>query len=536
MNRIKVYLTGPFRIEDCDGQNLTPIGAKECAMIALLLRSRSGEYSRGWIQAKLWSDRGKDQAAASLRQAVSKIRKSLKDHSDILHSDRRVVSIDLDRVEISDDPQYEFLEGLDVRDEEFEAWLTTERSASEDKLQHDDLAPPSFVGEVLTLGGDLLPPSCIQIQVVDDNGPGGWRLERVLAEMATHTLSETFSLPIIERPIEQVGHNPWRLEIAAFDSSPGKKGVRVALFAGRQQRKLWSSFRMVDSGHEDYTKHPELLIAVQELAGTISEKLSNDINEARVYRDPNALSSIAVGKLFRMQAAEVAEADRLFERAFELHPRGLYLAWRAKVRQVQFIERLRSNLEAVQEECEYYVRRAMDLEPRNSTVLSILATARLYFDADVEGAAEFAQRGVQANPSNPMAWWAFGAVQVDAGNVIAAYECARAAADLAEGTPLEFWTKSQLSGAAITVQNLGQAKSLFKTVNFSRPSFRPPLRYLVALHATHEEWELAMDASEKLRKLEPDFSIDRLLNDSKYPAALLRGTHGLDRDRVRSLL
>ena len=132
-------LGGPLELRDTDGNDLTPRARKAQGLLALLGTSPGLRRSRSWLQDKLWSDRGPEQGAASLRQCLTEIRRSLRDHVDCLVTETGWVGLDPGRVEVQmaapAQPQGargEFLEGLDVRDPEFEHWLRDQRSAYED--------------------------------------------------------------------------------------------------------------------------------------------------------------------------------------------------------------------------------------------------------------------------------------------------------------------------------------------------------------------------------------------------------------------
>jgi len=47
--------------------NLTPTGQKQRGLLALLAYSSNRTLSRHWLRQHLWSDRGNEQAQASLR-------------------------------------------------------------------------------------------------------------------------------------------------------------------------------------------------------------------------------------------------------------------------------------------------------------------------------------------------------------------------------------------------------------------------------------------------------------------------------------
>ena len=130
-----MFLFGPFTVQGPDGADLTPKSLKSRAILAMLAVAPRGSRSRVWLRDKLWSDRGEDQASASLRQALLDIRSALGDRAAVvLTADKHTVSLDLAaiRVDALEAAQgsvavgqtENFLEGIDVRDPEFEDWLT----------------------------------------------------------------------------------------------------------------------------------------------------------------------------------------------------------------------------------------------------------------------------------------------------------------------------------------------------------------------------------------------------------------------------
>jgi TolB-like protein/DNA-binding SARP family transcriptional activator len=145
--RVQMCLLGAFAVIGPDGKNITPTGQKAQALLALVATSEHGVRSRVWLCDKLWSDRESEQAFANLRQALRHIRKCLGPHADVIEADRLSIRIRLDLVDLDllaltegrssqmegvaalrDSIDAEFLEGIDIRDPEFEEWLTTERS------------------------------------------------------------------------------------------------------------------------------------------------------------------------------------------------------------------------------------------------------------------------------------------------------------------------------------------------------------------------------------------------------------------------
>lgn len=143
---LKMALFGSFHVEGPRGENLTPRGQKARALLALVALAKRGQRSRLWLCSKLWSDRATEQAYASLRQCLTEIRRALGIYcADAFITDQFNVSLNLGKISVdavdlrlalvekdgperAEIPEDEFLEGLNVGDEEFEEWLAIERS------------------------------------------------------------------------------------------------------------------------------------------------------------------------------------------------------------------------------------------------------------------------------------------------------------------------------------------------------------------------------------------------------------------------
>ena len=136
---LHIQLLGPLTVTDAQGKERAPKGKKSQAVLAMLCTARNGRRSRAWLQANLWSDRSSSQAAGSLRSCLHDIRNEFDSYRDVLGSGRTMVEIDLSRVDVDvismsstdwlDTVSFgsEFLEGLDIADNQFNAWLTEQR-------------------------------------------------------------------------------------------------------------------------------------------------------------------------------------------------------------------------------------------------------------------------------------------------------------------------------------------------------------------------------------------------------------------------
>jgi DNA-binding SARP family transcriptional activator len=142
----RLQLLGGCRLVAPDGRDVTPRSAKAKAVLAFLAMSPSGLAERGRLSGLLWS-RSQD-AKASLRQAVKEIRVSfascasgafLADHVNV-RLDAEAIWVDVaEATRLAEAGEAgplervgelwagDLLEGVEVRDPEFESWLQVER-------------------------------------------------------------------------------------------------------------------------------------------------------------------------------------------------------------------------------------------------------------------------------------------------------------------------------------------------------------------------------------------------------------------------
>lgn len=168
------FLLGPFAIQDAQGNIITPKAKKTCAMLAMLILSPRATRTRVWIRDKLWSDRGEEQGAASLRQSLLDARRALGAlGSEIIVADKKCISLDLSKINTDferlmlpasksgfDREAFEraltedLLEGMDIRDPEFEDWLTLERQVWQRRVNQQldaDSQTPKQVDPILAI-------------------------------------------------------------------------------------------------------------------------------------------------------------------------------------------------------------------------------------------------------------------------------------------------------------------------------------------------------------------------------------------------
>lgn len=529
---IVARLNGRFRIESSDGQDLTPRSAKTQALLALLLTETHLGRNRAWLQDKLWSDRAPEQGAASLRQALTEIRRCWRALGDILITDRKSVSLDPGRVCIRRDEDGEFLEGLDVRDSEFATWLATERNR--DAGSKRDTVTPALP----PLATTRLRGSAPRIVLRFDCGKSR-QLETVRHVFLDFVLCSLRENLMITAQLDDGSDLPpgtLVIEAQAINVTEDKLTLSVTLDDTGNRGRLWSEVCFDVPFGDDPRKNDRLLAIVYRLCEAVGDAALGHAFNIPYDRDANLLANLALRKIFKIEADELEQADALLKQASEIEARGVFDAWRALIVVIQFFERFESDTQLLREKAEAFCGRALSADPMNSSVLAAASSARMALHQDFAAGYELASTGLRANPSNPLAWHALSNAFLHAGDYESGYRMAVQGQRLSEGTRLKFWSDFQRSMCAATIGRPVEAMRYCVSSNALSPSFRPALRYLILYCSGQGLLEKAMSYADRLRQCEPGFSIDRLIDDPDYPARMMHKANLIQGGDLRVLI
>jgi len=520
--KILAHLSGRFRIQSTSGRDMTPRGSKAQGLLALILTEPGLERSRNWLQDKLWSDRGQEQGAASLRQALAEIRRSFDDEANILRANRKTISLDRDRVTLAPETDREFLEGIDVRDAEFEHWLTVERSKRENRADPD--AAPSFNN------GSFTPTRQPVLLFFDaPSHPKMRMIGSIFVDYLVRTLRENLMITVHQQTKGLIKPGALIMTINAFDAGDGIFTMSMSLEDYMRRGTLWSAVRSNLDLSKDPTVSGELIGLVLQLSEALGDAVLGHTMNVAFDRDANLLANIAVRKLFTITEDDLIAADRLLQQAYAIEPRGIFQAWRAQLLTIQFVERFDNDLQLLRDKSEACCAQALAADPTNSNVLAAVANARMILNQDYAGGGELAVNGTRSNASNPLAWWSLSNAHLHSGNYEAGYDAAVRAQKLADGTRLKFWGDFQRSLTAAIVGRSKEALRFGTSSNALSPSFRPALRYLTVLNAAAGNVEMARQNIRQLSSCEPGFSVERLVHDKDYPVKFMHKTGLIDR-------
>ncbi|MFT5508738.1 MAG: tetratricopeptide (TPR) repeat protein, partial [Hyphomicrobiaceae bacterium] len=385
----------------------------------MLALSPGNRRSRAWLQDKLWSDRGEQQGATSLRQSLSEIRRSLGSDKVCFRTDNQTVQLDPQAIVLSYDhgsnnaiDDVELLEGLDVRDPEFEDWLREQRRVFRDRRASNACASTNVSLE--TRSNDIS-KATIRLYVqseVSGERDGTEVLTCAVSDMMAKSIKEMLSADVIDQ--RRIATTPEResaitdvdaLELTSeFASVNGLELFRFSLTHTLDNTVIWTDTVPCQSLFEQGADSTEPLRHVNQVANIAASFVANAVPSNRPERLALHYCQLGVTHLFRLGRANFEAADRLFGQAYDLHPRGLFLGWRAYLRLFMHAERQFLCRQTLDEEALEYAAKAMELEPYNSVVTSLAAHVHLTVKRSYASAYELAEQSIQLNRANCLGW------------------------------------------------------------------------------------------------------------------------------------
>lgn len=522
-----IRLVGVFEVRDDLGRDCTPRGAKARAILAMLCQTPDRRRARRWLEARLWSDRGAEQASGSLRQALTEIRKSLGDEADCLEADRDsvrltgvVTDLEQDRQSASQALQSgrEFLEGIDIIDQAFLDWLREERNRVETQMgtmrpvlaerPHAQTARLPFV---IRLAGAADGHGAFVGKALAD------AIGRLVAEFAFVDLFGTGGMPVPEDlPPEGMALNVEWTEIG------DRTHLLVSLTSIATKQTFWNQRASVPVGVADISSGGEVPPLVFQAADAAVAHFPSLAESSEGLRRANALIARSLVELFSCDAQRLRDADAMLIEAGELAPSGRIYAWRCLVRHVAWVERTEPDHKRLVEELDEFSRKALTHSQANPLILALVGVGRVMVDENPDAGMVLARDAVTLSPFNAFARWAQAAALIRIGDNDMALEAARKGVELASSTAYVHHWEGMAGLAALRGGRHAAAIAHYESAYYRAPNFRAAMRHLLFLYLWAGEREKASRVYRGLLRAEPDFSVDRMLNDPDYPAVTLR--------------
>lgn len=533
-----IRLVGVFEVRDGSGRDCTPRGAKARAILAMLCQTPDRRRARRWLEARLWSDRGAEQASGSLRQALMEIRKALGSEARRLATDRDTVRLEGVLTDLEKDPDAasralqsgrEFLEGIDIIDPAFEDWLREERTRVEAGLgiRRPDLALAPLAQSarlpfVIRLGG---PPQ----------GLGAFA-SRALADAIARLLSEFAHIDVYGSGGTPVPPTLPREGMALHVEGAeiqDRVHLLVSLSSIASGQIIWNQRAAVPLAEADFIGAgdlPPLVFQAADAALAYFPQLPECLDGPR---RANALIAGALTEMFSYDGDRLRQADRMLLEAGELASSARIYAWRCLVRQIMYVEQTDAQHPTLLAEVDEFSRKALELSKANPLVLSLVGLARVMVDENPDAGGVLARDALALSPYNAHAHLAHAVALSRTGDNAGALESARRGAEIAARTAHVHWWEAASGLVAIRCGHYPAAIAHYEAAHYRAPGFRAAMRHLLFLYLWAGEQDKAARVFRALTRAEPDFSLDRILREPGYPAVTLRKSglleqHGAD--------
>lgn len=537
---LAISLLGQFTIRGPDGVDLTPRSQKACGLMALLCEAPQLRCPRATLQDRLWSDREQAQGATSLRQALSEIRRALGDHRDVLIADNRTVSLNRDLIALDiEDPAARraalakgliYLDGIAVRDPEFEDWLRDRRLAFEE-APADEATPAGTVPPTRQQSLFGAPQNAsLPVLYLSARSNGGMPL---FAEHILHAVG---------KGVSEAGAVDIRF---GFDVEP--QGMVYLLEAGEHALGDGASLHLrllTMPGNGLCWQKTEILTARDAVqAGATLSRLINQCIDGTIAafggmrpfgrlstKDPSVIETAAV--LHRMWSSVGSNPSGLIlelQESFERHGRGIDLAWQAFV--WCFVVGERRDLPQTKFDARRLISQAIELEPDNSLVLALASHVYGFVLREFTVSLDLAERSIRLDRNNILGWTFLGVARVNVGQHEKGYQASAHARRIAGEGPYRDFIDGITALTACMTGRFDEAIRIGETINARRPVFAPPLRYLIASYLLVDDYERAHLTAQRLRQIEPDFETS-FLADPEYPVEPLRRSGLIDMRKV----
>lgn len=522
-----IRLVGVFEVRGHDGRDCTPRGAKARAILAMLCQTPDRRRARRWLESRLWSDRGAEQASGSLRQALMEIRKALGDEAERLETDRDMVRLSDVTTDLDQSPETaakalqagrEFLEGIDIIDQSFEDWLREERARVESALgiRRPDqartlVAATARLPFVIRLGG--LPP-----------GMGAFA-GRALADAIGRLLAEFAHIDVYGAGGTQIPSDLPREGMALHIEGAeiqDRVHVLVSLSSIASGQIIWNQRAAVPLAEADFIGAGDLPPLVFQAADAALSHFPQLEECQHGPRRANALISSALTEMFSYDGNRLQAADRMLVEAGEIASSARIYAWRCLVRQIMFVERTDADQPNLMAEVDEFSRKALELSKANPLVLSLVGLARVMVEQNPDAGSILARDAVALSPYNAHAHLAYAVALSRAGDNPGALDAARRGAEIAARTAHVHWWEAVSGLVAIRCENYAAAIAHYEAAHYRAPGFRAAMRHLLFLYLWAGEREKAARVHQSLLRAEPDFTLDRILHEPGYPAVTLR--------------
>ncbi len=497
---MRVRVNGPFRVFDQDDADVTPKGIKERGLLALLLLSPGQRRTRAWLQDRLWSTSTAERASGSCRQALANLRKALGPLAGLVRSDRTAIWI-TPQVPLQIEPHLgEALSDLEIADPEFTDWVCALRMQQDSPPVSTALTPPALDREA----------SVVICRIDRSATARGAFILAALSQRIAGEISSTGGLAVSEfesdeRVTPDLRHSA-QVELECLDESD-VAFILLRVIGHPNRRIVWSGRLTIGPGLSTIWQCGQVSRAVNRIVQAVFDMVANASG-----RSTRSLFQRAIRLKFEYDRASLTRADELLDLSMAGDLKALSMSWRAMIRLVELVEFRENDADRMAEAVEFS-EHAARLLPNNPSVLAFASELQIWTTADFDKANFYAGRAMDLDDHHPEALAALGRVLSFEGRNDRAVQLASGARDKAQGMMNDHEWDLMAGAAKARLGDMNGAQDMVLSCHRKSPFSRHALRYLIVLAILDDRSEDALHYTDRLRRLEPDFSLALLAGD-----------------------
>lgn len=411
MTGYTLRLLGVLELRDMSGRVRTPRLAKTQALLAILELARGAPIHRARLQDLLWSDRAPQQGRDSLRKALTELRRCFADGPDNpVQTDGGPVRLDLTRITVDlftdrqdgpdDSALYApvLLEGLDIRDPEFNLWLSEARARLSGPAHPVAALPPPPAPQRPVFEIGLLPVN------TDAADARAVQLARVFVDQVSGIMDQSGVVRVFD----------FRWQRTALPDHPRGPDVfldMVALTLG-DSVVLTASFVHPMSRRTVFTASMETALAdatafwIAQQAAMLFDQLCERLVRFDAFENDDHAAAkkvfAAVDRTFRLTNCDLDEAGQLLDQACDMVETSTVHAWNAFLTAFRLEKTGRSSNPDLLERADALARRALELDPHNVLTVALVAHVYGFVLRDMDRAGELLFPLRDKSRSNPM--------------------------------------------------------------------------------------------------------------------------------------
>lgn len=519
-------LWGPLRLFDSNGVDRTPRAAKEQGLLAILALARGRPMARAALQDKLWSDRDQARGRDSLKKALSGLRAAFGPTAgDVLCCEGQTVRLRIDRLSIdvfelgaqargSKLSRPSVLEGIAIRDQQFEEWLRDARA------EFDVDANPSVVPDLWAGSQPTRLSLGVQTSVEVETGQRARDLANLLLDRTIEALALSQHLALHDfREVCSEGSRAIdaKLTVKAI-AIDGAIRVGFSLIRVVDSRLLWSRHEVLA---------PRTLIAdrIDVFVAEASDQILHSLFQRDALGDYEKLIAArhaidGIDRMLRLAPTDLSAAREALTIAIEADPKSTYVGWLAYLSAFRLEEAKGANGDALRDEVDDLKARALEIDRYNPLTRALFTHVYGFVFRDFAHAAALIEP-VEGKPCDlALVHHSLASLRCYVGDFNNALVSAYRSRRLGRMNPYAYAFSTAVCmveaarGNAAAAVRYGE-EGLALQVG-ARRAFEPTLRYLALAYSEAGDRSNGVRIWRRIQSQSPQFS-SRSLEDERFP-------------------